>query len=264
MYLVVVDYYSRFIEIAKLSSTTSPSIVTHMKSMFSRHGIPETVVSDNGPQYSSTEFSQFATNWGFQHVTSSPLYPQSNGLAERAVKTVKHLLDTEDPYIALLAYRSTPLEVGLSPAELLMSRKIRSTIPIIQAQLHPCVQDGDLIRDRDVKLKERQKSNYDDRHGVRPLPALETGDKVYVRDKHTSAHVIEPAMTPRSSWIRTEEGSVMRRNRSALRPLPDLTQPSVETPDVSSPNHTQQPPMEVHRYPTRDNIQRPKHLTDYI
>ena len=112
----VIDYYSRFIEIAKLSTTILTSIITHLKSIFSRHGIPEIVRSDNEPQYSS---EQFANHYGFSHITSSPEYPQSNGAAERAVRTVKDLLKKNkmhhgDMYMAMLAYRSTPLENSLA------------------------------------------------------------------------------------------------------------------------------------------------------
>ncbi|XP_060064739.1 uncharacterized protein K02A2.6-like [Ylistrum balloti] len=71
-YLLVIDYFSRYIEIAKLSSTTSEAIVTHLKSMFARHGIPETIISDNGPQYASSTFQDFAKDYGFNHSTSSP------------------------------------------------------------------------------------------------------------------------------------------------------------------------------------------------
>ena len=74
-YLIVVDYYFCYIEMAKLNSTTSCSIINHLKSIFSRHGIPGTVVSDNGPQYSCEEFSLFATSYGFTHVTLSPKHP---------------------------------------------------------------------------------------------------------------------------------------------------------------------------------------------
>ena len=81
---------------------------------------PETFVSDNGPQYTSGMFEDFAKECEFQHVTSSPYFPQANGEAERAVETVKSLLrKCEDPYKALLMYHSTPLEVGYSPSELL-------------------------------------------------------------------------------------------------------------------------------------------------
>ena len=78
--------------------------------MFSKHRIPEAVVSDNGPQYSSCEFSAFAMAYNFCHTTSSPYYPQSNGQAERAVWTAKQLLTkSDDPYLALLTYCATSM-----------------------------------------------------------------------------------------------------------------------------------------------------------
>jgi len=136
----VIDYYSRYIEITKLNRTTTEEVVVHLKSIFVRHGIPE-VVSDNGPQYSS-EFSKFASVYGFLHTTSSPKYPQSNGEAEIAIKTVKGLFNkAEDPYLALLAYRATPLQNGFSPAELLMGQRLRSTAPMIPLLCEPKVPD---------------------------------------------------------------------------------------------------------------------------
>lgn len=88
-YLLVVDYFSRFIEIAQLRSEISEETIHHLKNIFARHGIPVTVVSDNGPQFSSREFKQFSKLYGFTHHTSSPKHPQGNGEAERAVKTIK-------------------------------------------------------------------------------------------------------------------------------------------------------------------------------
>ncbi len=123
-YLVVVDYFSRFFEVAKLTSTTSEAVVEHFKSIFARHGIPEVVRSDNGLQFAFECFRMFAQVWGFSHVTSSPHFPQSNREAERAVRTIKNLLKKSgDPYLALMAYRAAPLANGYSPSELLMGRK---------------------------------------------------------------------------------------------------------------------------------------------
>lgn len=100
-YLVIVDYFSRFFEVSKLSSTTADAVIEHFKSIFARHGIPEVVRSDNGPQFASEGFQAFAQGWGFDHVTSSPRFPQSNGVAERAVRTIKNLLKKSgDPYLA--------------------------------------------------------------------------------------------------------------------------------------------------------------------
>ena len=83
--MLVVDFYSRFVEMAKLSRSIATEVVTHTKSIFIRYGIREVVVSDNGPQYLSAAYTQFASEYGFSHVTSSPLYPQGNGEAESAV-----------------------------------------------------------------------------------------------------------------------------------------------------------------------------------
>ncbi|KAJ8358824.1 hypothetical protein SKAU_G00153490 [Synaphobranchus kaupii] len=71
-FLLCVDYFSKYPEIAKLSDTNSRGVITSIKSMFARHGIPDIVVSDNGPQYASTEFKAFTESWEFEHVTSSP------------------------------------------------------------------------------------------------------------------------------------------------------------------------------------------------
>lgn len=138
MYLVVIDYYSRYVEVANISLTKSADVTVHLQSMFAHHGVPETLVTDNGPQFAAHSFSTFAANYGFKHVTSSPKFPQSNGEAERAVQTAKNLLTkAEDPYLALLSYRSTPLQNGFSPAELLMGRRLRTTVPTLPSLLNP-------------------------------------------------------------------------------------------------------------------------------
>ena len=105
-YIVLVDYYSDFVEVSPLKDTNSTAVIKFMKGQFSRHGIPDVLISDNGPQFTSREFSEFATQWEFQHVTSSPYHPKSNGKAESAVKVVKNLFkkaqrDNKDPWLSL-------------------------------------------------------------------------------------------------------------------------------------------------------------------
>jgi len=85
----VVDYYSDFAEMSEVEDTTSHAVIQVLKEQFSRHGIPDTVVSNNGSHYSSQEFREFSFNWEFNHVTSSPHH--SNGKAESSVKAVKQL-----------------------------------------------------------------------------------------------------------------------------------------------------------------------------
>ena len=81
-YLLIVDYFSRFVEVIKLTSTTSNAVITATKSVFSRYGVPELLMTDNGPQYVCAAFRQFAEEYNFEHITSSPHFPQSNGQAE--------------------------------------------------------------------------------------------------------------------------------------------------------------------------------------
>ena len=119
-------------KLAHLKSETSEEVLWQMKIIFARHGIPNPVISDNGPQFSSREFILFSKLYCFTHRTSSPKHPQANGEAERAVKTLKCLLKkVEDPFLALLSYRATPLRNRYSPAELLMGRTLCTTVPII-------------------------------------------------------------------------------------------------------------------------------------
>ena len=96
-------------------------------------------MSDNEPQFSSQDFSTFSIQYGFEYCTSSPNYPQSNSKAEQAVKTIKALLSKsdDDPLLALLKYRSTPLHNSFRPAKLLMGRKLRTILSAISKQFEP-------------------------------------------------------------------------------------------------------------------------------
>ncbi|PFX26209.1 Retrovirus-related Pol polyprotein from transposon 17.6 [Stylophora pistillata] len=112
-YIVQVDYYSDFVEVSPLRETTSAAIIKSMRVQFSRHGTPDILVTDNGPQFASREFAEFAKQWEFLHVTSSSYYPRPKGKAESAVKVVKILFkkalkDQKDPWLSLLDYRNTP------------------------------------------------------------------------------------------------------------------------------------------------------------
>ncbi len=120
--------FSCYIEVAHLNVATANTVIAALKDVFSRHGIPETVISDNGPQYSCALFKNFSSDYEFMHITSSPRYPQANGEAERAVATVKGLWKGgAEKTKALLTYRATPLDNGYSPAQLLMGRVLHDT-----------------------------------------------------------------------------------------------------------------------------------------
>jgi transposase InsO family protein len=98
-------------------------VVNSIKSIFARYGVPEVVISDNGPQYSSREFRVFSDKWGIHHYTSSPHHPRGNGVAEAAVKVAKSILKkSEDPYIALMEHRNTPDVSGYSASQKLTTQ----------------------------------------------------------------------------------------------------------------------------------------------
>ena len=119
-YLVIIDYYSKMPKVQKIptSQCNSAKMITILKELFAGHGIPEEIQSDNGPQFASHLFAEFTKDWNIKYSTSSPQNPRSNGQAESAVKIVKGLLTHakycgQDPYLALLTYRSTPVDFHL-------------------------------------------------------------------------------------------------------------------------------------------------------
>jgi len=125
-YLLLVDYYSKFIEVTKLKDLTSQETTEVLKEHFSRHGIPAKLVTDCSSQYTSKEFETFAKSYSFEHVLVSPKHPKANGEAEAAVKTVKSLWrKNRDKRKALLEYRASPLPgIDLSPSQLSMGRSL--------------------------------------------------------------------------------------------------------------------------------------------
>ena len=254
-YLVVIDYYSRYIEVKKLSSTKSSEVIASFKAMFAHHGIPSILMCDNGPQLVSKEMKEFAASYGFKQITSSPYYAQSNGLAERAVRTVKALLnDAPDPFMALLSYRATPLPwCNLSPAELLMGRRICTDVPVTEEQLTPDWPYLEEFKMLDAKYKETQKANYDRRRRVRNLPLLPNDSPVWVstRDHQAPGTIVRPADASRSYVVNVPSGQT-RRNRGDLR----------QRLDTDEPEHT--PPQgPATRLRTGASVQPPDRLTYY-
>ena len=189
-------------------------------------------MSDNARQFTSSEFEQFAREWNFKHITSSPRFPQSNGFAERAMKTAKEILNQDDIFLAIHAYRSTPLtELRLSQTKLMFERNIRNTLPCLSKNLkHNCM-NRDTLESKDRKAKQRQKTNYDKHHGVINLPELQPRDLVLVKtddEKHwkTQARVLQKE-APRSYLVRTDSKGDLRRNRRHLKKHLVIACPSI-------------------------------------
>ena len=130
----------------------------------SDHQISYLEISDNGPQYASEEFTRFAVEYSFIHITRMPHFPQRNGHAECCVQTVKNLLvKSQDPYLAILMYRSTPPPwYSLSPAEPLIGRRVRTNLPLVLEQLKPNWPYVKTFYTQDCGFKHGQKSDLTD------------------------------------------------------------------------------------------------------
>lgn len=143
MWLICVDAYSQYPFICQMTSTTSTDTVSQLSGIFSIEGLPETLVSDNGPQLTSDEFQEFCLSNGIQHVTTAPFHPASNGLAERFVRTFKTSvaknieggISIKNAVLKYLStYRSMPNHEGKSPSELLHGRKVRTLLTQLPSQ----------------------------------------------------------------------------------------------------------------------------------
>jgi hypothetical protein len=228
-YLLVVDYYSKYPEVNLLSGKTAASVIVHLKSIFSRHGIPEEIVADNMP-FNSLEMRRFAGEWNCHIVTSSPHFAQSNGQAERCIQTVKLLLKKAeesgaDPYIALLQYRTSPISgLSYSPAQLLFGRALRTKLPAVAANLEP----SSISPRPELVLRQQHQKELYDQH-ARELPELQPGDIVRVRhnEQWMPGVVQSKHSAPRSYVVGTSAGSVLRRNRrDLLKTREDTVTPS--------------------------------------
>ena len=223
-FLLVVCYYTTWIEIRPLLSLSSRCVIEEFKSIFSCYGVPVLLRSDNAGCYASESFRQFAYSWGFDQRFSSPRYPESNGLAERCVGTFKNLLrKSNDIYAALLAYRATPLVDGYSPGELMFGRPLRT----------PLGSPKDIevnYREFEKVCIQRRKDafhKWNKKHHAKYLPELEPGQMVWVKAPTDPGRegVVEHKddLHPESYWVVVGD-SVLRRNRKHLYVLQEIPQ----------------------------------------
>ncbi len=232
-YLITTDYYSNFQEVDRLyDRKTAKEVIVKLKGQMARHGIPERLISDNGPQFASREFEEFAKKYQFEHITSSPRYPQSNGKAENAVGTVQRIMQKAyeagtDPYLALLDFRNTPSEMlGSSPAQRLFGRRTRSRIPMTSKLLKP-----ETVTNAETKLKEsKAKQAYYYDKEAKELKPLHEGDTVRVQPNKGKSKWIQATVQRqvdvRSYEVATEDGRIFRRNRRHLRKTSEMMHPA--------------------------------------
>ena len=252
-FLVVVDYFSKYLIIRKIPSSTSSAVIKELGMIFSEFGKPQIFRSDNGPCYSSQEFKFFMQNWLVEHRTSSPHYPQSNGLAESMVKVSKNLIEKavrqDLPWNRLLLdYRCTPISSEIpSPAEILFGRKLRSSIPILPSQ----IMNDRISKQRELIAKKEGKfytnvKDFQDR--IKALP-FEAGQNVWLQNsdsrKYEEAVIREKCREPNSYMVQIPAtGQCFRRNSNFIKPR-QTNKNSVSTeiqPTIAFPEIPQDPP----------------------
>lgn len=142
-YLLLVDEYSKWPCVVRLRTLTSASTIEALDGFFSDFWTSEEILSDNGKQFDCVEFNRFCVSRQVRHITYSPEFPQSNGLAERHIQTVKMSMlkmfqDDKTLWEVLAAVRSTPVSDQLpSPSVLLQGRHLRVSLPFLPSALTP-------------------------------------------------------------------------------------------------------------------------------
>lgn len=244
-FLVTVCHFSDWIEVDKLENTLSATIVNKTKSHFARFGIPEICHTDNGPQFISKEYVDFATNYGFKHTTSSPYHSQGNGRAEAAVKVAKGMLHKATHFeLAMLNYRNTPPQGHTyTPAQRLLCHRTRTTLPTSNHLLAPQAINIDIVVQEIKKKRGVSKFQYDKAAGA-AHDLLDIGTHVYAKpppQHHGKSWIYGKIIhntNPRSYTIQTPNSKI-RRNRVHVRPAapPALRQdhPTARVAPVSYP-----------------------------
>ncbi|XP_064475499.1 uncharacterized protein K02A2.6-like [Ornithodoros turicata] len=223
-FLVTVDYLSNFWKVDELRSTTSDAVIRKLKAHFGRYGILITVFTDNGPQFASQQSTQFANEWDFRHHTSSPHYPQSNGMVESAVKMAKKLITKalesgREPQLAFLDYRNTPQQgTQMSPAQAFLGRRTRTTLPTTEVLLQPRYGTPQIAK----QAQQRRSATYYNKN-AKQLSELQPGQTVRVHPVASTSKWKLGTTTrksgPRSYEVRSE-GQLLRRNRVHVREVP--------------------------------------------
>lgn len=221
-FLIIYDYYSKWLEIKLIHSKSATSIIACLTDIFCIFGIPSEVISDHVP-FDSKECKNFASEWGFSFTYSSPNYPQSNGMAERAVQIAKNILNKcfengVDHRIALLQYRNSPVSgTNFSPAQLLMNRNLKTKLPVTYQYLKPKINEN--VEGEMNEGKQRNIYNYNKR--TKPRLEFQIGEQVWFKknghDRRWVPGTIIKKNNFRSYNVRNQDGVIYCRNSYHIR-----------------------------------------------
>ena len=244
-YLAIVDRYSGWLELFRQpKAPTSESLIDNLIEMFCMTGCPTMLFTDGGKQFTAADTQNFLRNWGVSHRLSSPMYPQSNGLAESAVKALKLLLKkhknkprSQNFRLGLLELRNTPREGGKSPAEIVFGRQLRTLLPS-----HPYAFDKKWQTSQEefdakrAELHKKAAKAYN--KSARELQPLKIGDNVLIQNAVTKewdrVAIIVERWSRRRYLLKQPSGRTVIRNRRFLQKVkPPEEKPS--TPPAAKP-----------------------------
>ena len=242
-YVVLVDLYSDYIEVAELLNMTTTALIKQMKPIFATHGSPAVLITDNGSNYASQEFKSFTKDWEIHHVTTSPHHHKANGKAESAVKIMKNIIkkarkEKQDMWKAILEWRNSPTPgTTNSPAQKLMSRRTRSFLPCAHNMYKPVVQTN--VTEQVVQKRKLAKLYHD--RSAKPLPKLICGQPVMVKvhpqqpRSDWKAGMVKQQTTSPRSYIVAVNGRNYKRNRTHLKDTKVSLTQSSNAPQLSHP-----------------------------
>ena len=213
-----------------MKSTTSAATIEKLREIFATHGLPENIVSDNGPNFTSAEFEDFLAKNGIKHTKVSPYHPALNGQAERAVIVFKEGMEKMEGGNMqtklsrfLLKYRTTPHSTtGVTPAQLLMMKKIRTRLDLLLPNTAS-----------QVRLKQGFQKNAHDYHAKER--DLDANDSVFLRDFNSSSPkswqqgTIVRTTGPVSALVELPDGRVVRRHQDHLRKDPSIAEQGLKS-----------------------------------
>ncbi|UYV81418.1 K02A2.6-like [Cordylochernes scorpioides] len=232
-HLLVVDRYSGYPEVFTLDPPTAINVKNKLRETFARFGIPETMMSDNGPPFRSEIMTDFCIRWGIKQLFSSPHLHRSNGLAERNIQTIKNQLikcrdEGSDPYLAILAYRNTPKNDLPSLAQLCLSRSLRCQIPRITPLYRPYQTNWRSIENAKRKRQSSMKEQYD--RNTKSYPKVNVGQdawcQIHPRETWTPVKISAQADSPQSFEVVTPSGNRLIRNQQFIRPRDGVNEKS--------------------------------------
>ena len=243
--LVMVDTCSRWPEVHIVKSTTSTVIIKRMKTAFATHGIPEEIVTNNGPQFISTEFTSYLSSCGIKHRRVTPYWPQANLEVERFNRTIEKVIRAahlegnnwkEELDVFLMNYRSIPHCTTGQPSALLFGRNIQNKIPTLPPS-SPTDEIPEAVLQQDCEKKERMKS-YADERGHASVSDIKEGDTVLLKQPRATKlsttydpkpYIVEKKKGSSSLLKRPDEPQIMR-NESMARKIPN-EQETTENPE---------------------------------